>query len=151
MIANEFISLHFCFLIIGTNNLAAQQNNILDSIAINKQIDSFLFTLHNKDAQTGLFLELPKYDSTKKNAIRMDIITTHVTSINMGRILNIFPKKILLLKLMALLNDPERDWYANLLLFDISKVYSFSMMQVKSRDKWLTIDAEANVTYKAED
>jgi hypothetical protein len=66
--------------------------------------------VHNKDVRTSLFLELPPLASNNKSAISMDIITMHVTSIDMGQILKKFPKKILLQKLSPLLNDPDRDW-----------------------------------------
>jgi hypothetical protein len=128
------------------NGTLLAQSTIVDLVSVNQKIDSFLVNLHNKDAAKQMVLERPK-----NSGITFDILVIHVSPDSVHRLLERFPKNFLLPKIFQLLNDPERDWYANLLLYDISKAYTFYMFKINSREEWLSIDPETNLTYKQED
>lgn len=131
------------------------QNSVVDSVAIDQKIDSFLLKLHNKDAAKQWVLERPKnfslFDTSIKNGALIDILVIHVAPDSIRLILRRFPQNLLLPKIFQLLNDPERDWYANLLLYDISKAYTFYIFKINSREEWLSIDPKTNLMYKQED
>jgi hypothetical protein len=113
-------------------------------------VDSFINTLHNQDVRSELAFVAPKktFDSGKVYAHTVERV---LTSANLGQIRKAFPKYLLVQKLVEALNDPERDWYADLLLYDLTLVPAFNIFGCDTRDKWLTIDREGIFTYKEED
>ena len=143
----------FLLMALASTNLMAQVNNNVDTSALNNRIDSFLHTLNNKNAKTSLALVLPdeSRDSNGRYKLQFDRLVLLLTSINVFQLEKIYPKDLLIKKLVPLLDDPDRDWYANLLLYNITQVYTFNMVSVTNREKWVMPEKGSNLTFKSQD
>jgi len=113
-------------------------------------IDSFLLTLHNGDAKSVLESVAPKktYDSGKFYIHTQERI---LTSVNVQRLRENYAKYEMIEKLVGLLDDPERDWYANLLLYNLTRYPSINIWGCNNRQKWLEVNPKTNVSYKETD
>lgn len=110
-------------------------------------IDSFLNTLHNKDVKSVLmWVAPPKLFDSATGAIYIHTFEQIVTSIDESQIRLKYPKYLMVQKLVQLLDDPERDWYADLLLYNLT---TKEFIGCDSRESWLTsIKHNTNLTFR---
>lgn len=135
-------------IILSVNTISAQSN-----------IDSFLLTLHNKDVRFAIAIVEPKqwFDSAT-GKFNHSTLQPQVWSVNLYWISENFPKYLLVQKLVKLLDDTARDWYANLLLFSLTGAQipvnstGFRFFKIDTREKWLQRSSEnTEITYKEMD
>ena len=108
-------------------------------------IDTFLNTLHNKDVRSRLELVEHRGDSGKFYG---SVVEWWLTSIDLSKVRKAYPKYVMIEKLVGLLDDPERDWYADILLYDLTLVPALNLISCDTREKWLEIEKNGNSTYK---
>jgi hypothetical protein len=115
-------------------------------------LDSFLNTLHNTDMRLDLAFVAPheRYDTATKYPY-FSTIERVVTSVDMSYLMTSFPRYSLIKGLVRLLDDPDRDWYANLLLYDFARESTAKYMAFDTREKWLRPMPDTTVTYKQTD
>jgi hypothetical protein len=80
-------------------------------------------------------------------------IERRIWSVNFNWIHENFTKYLLVEKLVGLLDDTARDWYANLLLSNITRYNPFNdgitRIRVNSREEWLKQSSEnTKITHK---
>ncbi len=126
------------------STLAAIATFILISNCMGQSnIDSFLQSLHNNDVRSKLSSVGPSktYDSG-----RIYIHTTErlLTSVDVSHIKESFPRKELIEKLVTLLKDTTRDWYADLLLYNLTREPSLNILACNTREQWLKINPQTN-------
>jgi hypothetical protein len=125
---------------------------IINNTTAQDKIDSFLNTLHNKDVRSTLSLVAPKrtFDSGRIYAHTVERV---LTSINIGQIRKTYPKYLMVSRLVQSLDDPERDWYADLLLYNLNltRILSLNVVSCDTREKWLRPKPKDNITYKEAD
>ena len=120
------------------------------SVSAQRNVDSFVNTLHNTNAKSAVAWVAPKRrpDSTKIYGSSIERILTNV---HIGEIKRVYPKYVLIRKLVECLNDSERDWYADLLLYSLTDSSSLNIIPCSTRDQWLKVPHDMNVTHKAID
>lgn len=113
-------------------------------------IDSFINTLHNADAISAIAFVAPKktFDSGK---IYGQTVERILTNLKVSPIEKAYPKYLLITKLVQCLNDPERDWYADLLLCGLTELSSINILGCSTRERWLKLKSNMNITYKEAD
>jgi len=140
---------HFfiCFVILFFFSRTIAQNNI----------DSFVLTLHNKDLKFIVGLILPNNKIDKSNGRnRPQYLGWFVTSLDFLDIEKRFQKYPFVKRLVEALDDPERDWSANLILFSIIQdqfmASAVRPLLIDSKEKWLMRSSESTpVTNKEMD
>src|ERR1700761_6346134 len=112
------------FLVVISKNLSAQSN-----------IDSFINTLHNADAKSVIAWVAPRktFDSGRIYGQTAERV---VTSIKVIPIMKAFPKYLLISKLFQSLDDPERDWYVDLLLYSLTGKSTKNIFGCSTREQW---------------
>jgi hypothetical protein len=112
-------------------------------------IDSFANTLNNAEATSALAWVAPTkiYDSSTRK-IYAHSLERVVTSTNLLKIQKTYPKYLMIGKLVQLLDDSNRDWYANLLLYSLTNKSSSNIIGCSSRGDWLKIKTNTKYTYK---
>ncbi len=112
-------------------------------------LQNFLASLNNNDAKSYLALVAPKkfYDSAS-GRIYAHTIERRLKSIDIDKVQKTFPKYLMVKNLVRLLGDPERDWYADLLLYNLTRIESLNIVGCDTRNDWLTIKRGTNITYK---
>jgi hypothetical protein len=135
----NFISLIFFSTIVFTNIFA--QNNI----------DSFLVGLHNKDVRFKIIMTQTFFDSS--GHIHPFEFRRILTSLNVSDVKNAYPKYLLIQRLVQLLDDSDKDWYADILLTSLTGVQTLNqkdnLMRIDTREKWLEPAFEnSNMTHK---
>ena len=117
--------------------------------------DRFLQTLHNKDADLIVEFVAPEKLFNNKGKFQPFTIKRILTSVDVDLVQKHYPKYLLIEKLMQLLNDPERDWYANLLLYNLTEKCPsepcVNTLRVNTRTAWLKAMPDGMRTYKAGD
>ena len=113
-------------------------------------IDSFINTLHNTNAVSAVALVAPSktFDSGKIYGHTTERV---LTGLNINRIKKAYPKYLLVKKLVQSLGDSERDWYADLLLYNLTKISSLNIIPCSTREKWLKPKPNTNMTHKEAD
>jgi hypothetical protein len=101
-------------------------------------MDSLLVNLNNKDVKFKIFLRQSYFENGELHPF---VIHRTVTSVNLTHIIDSFPKYPLISRLVKLLDDSNRDWYANLLLFSLTGLENIGtkgkIMFIKNREDWL--------------
>jgi hypothetical protein len=120
-------------------NLSAQTN-----------IDGFINTLHNADAKSAIAWVAPKktFDS---GMIYGQTAERVITNIRISPITKAYSKYLLISKLVHSLDDPERDWYADLLLYSLTGKSTTNIFGCNTREQWLRLGYKMNITYKEAD
>src|SRR5450631_1051942 len=87
----------------------------INRIEAQTNIDSFVNTLHNKDVTSVLESVAPEktFDSLTGKFYSHSIERV-LTSIDVSKLRKAYPKYLIVEKLVRLLDDSERDWYADL-------------------------------------
>ena len=137
--SNRWFYLVLFFTVFINKNLSAQNN-----------IDSFVNSLHNADAKSVLAWVLPEktFDTSRIYGQTMERV---ITNIKVGPIKKNYPKYLMISRLVQSLNDPERDWYADLLLYNLTRISSINIVSCNSRKQWLDLMYNTNITYKETD
>ena len=137
----KFIRFYLIFFltVFINKNLPAQSN-----------IDSFINTLNNTNAKSVIAWVAPKktFDSGRIYGQTAERI---ITNIKVSPIKKSYPKYLLISKLVQSLDDPERDWYADLLLYSLTGISSGNILSCNTREQWLRIKSNMNITYKEAD
>lgn len=115
-----------------------------------RNVDSFVNTLHNSDAKSILAWVAPanRPDSTKLYASSIERI---LTNMNIREIKRDYPKYLLVRALVQCLIDTERDWYADLLLYSLADKHSGNIITCDAREQWLNSPINGDTTHKAID
>ncbi len=118
-------------------------------------MDNFLKTLHNKDVSLTIELVAPEKAFDKNGKFQPSVIERILTSVNVNLLQNTCPKYLLIQKLIKLLDDPEKDWYANLLLYNLTgklpSISSENILRINTRIAWLRPMADGGYTCKSSD
>jgi hypothetical protein len=87
------------------------------------------------------------FDSGKIYAHTIERVLTRV---DIDRIERTYPKYLLMTKLVQSLDDTNRDWYADLLLYrlTLTDILSINIIGCDTREKWLRSNPDMNKTYK---
>jgi len=114
---------------------------LLAAVRTNAQEDAFgnfLKELNNKNATTTLALVAPQktFDSTD-HKINIHTVERRLTSVNVYTLEKTYSRKMMIKRLLPLLNDPDRDWYANLLLYALTGRSTLPIVNIDNRDKWI--------------
>jgi hypothetical protein len=117
-------------------------------------LDSFLSTLRNKDLRfktVVLSPSPPAYDSVR-HVFNVSQLQLRITSINVGALKAKYATPTLIRRLVSLLDDSTRDWYANLLLYQLSGLPNLGALGIQSRDIWLSpVQKDSPTTYRDRD
>jgi hypothetical protein len=107
----------------------------------------FLATLNNRDVISYISWVAPDKiaDSGKIYAHTFERI---LKSIDVSKIRKTYPKYLMIENLVLLLDDPDRDWYADLLLYNLTRLSSINVVGCDNRNDWLRIKRGTNFTYK---
>lgn len=124
------------------------------SLETNKT-DSFIQTLHNRDVSLTLQLVAPDKEFDDSGMIQPSVVMRILSSVDADLVKTTFPESLLIQKLMELLDDPDKDWYANLLLYNLTGKFppipSEHVLRVDNRIEWLKPMSDGGPTYKAID
>lgn len=115
-----------------------------------QNIDSFLSTLHNGNVTTVLSFVLHKV-KIDSGYLFVDAVEWLLTSMDPEKVREAYPMYLTVKRLVELLDDPERDWYANLLLYNLTFRSAVSIFRCNTREKWLEIDEATHFTFKYQD
>jgi hypothetical protein len=75
-----------------------------------------------------------------------------VTSTNVTELKAKYPQPALVRGLVSLLDDTTRDWYANLLLYQLSGRPNEGALGTQSRERWvLPIQKDSTATFRDQD
>ena len=119
-------------------------------VSAQPNVDSFINTLHNVNAKSVVAWVAPakRPDSTKIYGSSVERILTNV---HIREIKKVYPKYALIRKLIECLDDSDRDWYADLLLYSLADTSSMNIIPCNTRDQWLKTSLTLHVTHKAVD
>jgi hypothetical protein len=128
---------------------------ISSAVAQSGKIDSILRTLKNKDLRFDLVTVSPPpsetYDSVR-HVFNGSQLQLWVTSIDVNALSAKYPLPALVRGLIPLLDDSMRDWYANLLLYQLSGWPNSGALGIQSREIWiLPIQKGSPTTFKDQD
>src|SRR5579863_4592166 len=106
-------------------------------------IDSFISTLHNIKAESTIAMVLPKRtaDGGKVYFSTPERVLTNSSgrSVRTSQLKKEYNKYLLISKLIQSLDDSERDWYADLLLYNLNlpDISTSNILGCDNRQKWL--------------
>ena len=128
-IVKIFIGIHFLIIITGISTLNAQTD-----------VKKFITGLFNKD----ITFEVAKYgenatiqSGNDSGKIGMQGIVAVVTSMDVDSLQRLYGRKTLIKELVIALKNSNRDWYANLLLYNITKKPAIKFLFITDRKKWV--------------
>jgi hypothetical protein len=118
------------FVSLSINNVSAQSGDL----------DGTLSALRNNDLRFEAVCISPSpsqtYD-TVKHVIYVSMLQLRIKSINVEALQAKYRAPNLVRRLVFLLDDSSRDWYANLLLYQISGLPNAGALAIQSREAWL--------------
>ncbi|MBO9621019.1 MAG: hypothetical protein J7539_18530 [Niabella sp.] len=118
----------------------------------NIELNNFVNRLNNKDARMDLLLVAPPVDTLKNHPLAIHTLELHLSSVNVFLITRQFGIEHLMSHMNELLTDTTRDWYANLILYEITHRNTDIFLKVKNRDDWVEPRAYMHdSTYKQKD
>lgn len=117
------------------------------SVEAQVRLNKVLKNLHNEDAQymDARFGALRFIDSNKVEVPEDRIL---VRSMDVNKLLKSAKRETVIRRLVGLLSDTTRDWYANLLLYDITHrdaIYYFGTPE--TRDSWVKSIRNKDIQY----
>jgi hypothetical protein len=118
-------------------------------------LDKILNTLRNRDLRFVLVKVSPPaaqtYDSVR-HVFYVSMFQLRVTSTNVTELKAKYPQPALVRGLVSLLDDTTRDWYANLLLYQLSGRPNEGALGTQSRERWvLPIQKDSTATFRDQD
>jgi hypothetical protein len=132
-----------CVAMMSINIVSAQSGDL----------DGILNTLNNKDLRIELVKVSPSqpYDSVR-HVFYVSMFQLRVTSIDVKALKAKYPLPALIRGISSLLDDTTRDWYANLLLYQLSGKPNAGAMGIQSREKWLLpVQKGSSTTFRGQD
>jgi len=110
-------------------------------------VDSFIEKLDNKNCE----YEIGKSGQSKignNGNYKFQKIALYVTSIDADSLLKVLNKDTLIAKSISALNNVNKDWYANALLYDITKRSdAITFLVIKDRNAWIYSQKDKDVKY----
>jgi hypothetical protein len=112
-------------------------------------LDSLLNTLHNRDLYVAPIIygvSIVKQTVVNKDSARINRRYYIVSSLDedINTLAEKYSKDILVAKLYTLLNDPDRDLYANALLYDLLENNNLVKLMFMKREEWINNERWAN-------
>ena len=110
------------------------------------RIDNFIDSLSNDSLQ----YVVSKVGTTKigkNNTIELQRILVTVESINVKSILTKKNKALLINRLISELKNPDRDWYANVILYAITERDATSFSVINGREDWINFSRQSDIIY----
>ena len=106
-------------------------------------LDSLLSSLNNKDLYVApiirgvsIVVRKEKINQDSICAIRRDFMVGSLDE-DIQQLAEKYSKKIVIEKLVALLQDPDRDLYANVLLYDLLENRKLGKLYSMKREEWI--------------
>lgn len=110
------------------------------------KVDEFIDGLSNDN----LKYEMAKVGTSELksgNKIALPKTVVVVKSVDVKSVLSKYKKSALLKRLIAALDDPNKDWYANILLYAITERDATSLVVIEGRADWVNSNKEKDVEY----
>jgi len=101
-------------------------SQLSDSILLNK--------ISNNNI--GYDIALTKSYKSKSDKLGMSIETIHINSFSIDSLFKMVDKIELIKKLVSLLDNPQYDWGANLVLYSLTKKIAIRFIVVENRNEW---------------
>lgn len=111
-----------------------------------RQINDFIKTVSNDK----LVFEVVKVGTAKiidSNKIELPRNSVIVKSSDVDALLSKVRKSKLIKSLIPLLNDSNKDWYANVLLYQITERDATPFMVIEDRETWVMRNREKDIEY----
>jgi hypothetical protein len=111
-----------------------------------KEADEFISKISNDKLQ----FEIAKVGTTQlldSNRIVLPRDLVMVTSLDVNKMVAEFGQKKVIELLLPLLQDSSKDWYANVLLYDITKRDATPLIVVDNRPSWINNNHDLDITF----
>jgi hypothetical protein len=96
--------------------------------------EGLLKLIDNKNIAYEMALTRPQTYNEDEISVSIEII--HISSFDLDSLLQKNDRVKLIYSLIKLFDDPNHDWGANLLLYAITRQLAFTIIMIKSEDKW---------------
>ena len=109
-------------------------------------LDSLLKRIDNKDAQIGFFTRISSAGDIIKTDNPAPQIKPHgqVMSLDVDSLAALYPRDLIVSKLVPLLEDTNKDFYANAILYAL---FERLMPPLNTRENWLKTTAKKDIEY----
>ena len=110
-----------------------------------KSLEKLINGLSNQD----LKYEISKVGvaTINDNKLTVPKMLVMIKSINVNSLAKKYKKENLIRHLITVLNDPDKDWYANVLLYAITQKEASPLLAVENRDEWIIAGREQDLKY----
>jgi hypothetical protein len=110
------------------------------------ELDKFITGLSN-DSLRYEIVKIGTANLKKNNMIVLPKTVVVVNSVNIKSLGKKYNKPLLVKRLISVLGDTNKDWYANVLLYALTEKDATSLLVIDGRDDWLRINKSKDIEY----
>jgi hypothetical protein len=110
------------------------------------KLDKFIKNLSNNSLKYEV-VKVGVSELKDSNRIVLPKTIVEVKSVDINSILSKYNKSSLIKSLIDVLNDPNKDWYANILLYAISQKDATPLIVINGRKDWVDVYKEKDLHY----
>lgn len=114
--------------------------------AIAQDTDKLLLNLISNES-ISYDIGVMKSYKTKTDKMGVSIEVVHISSFSLDSLTEKFDKVELIRKMVTLIEDPNYDWGANLVLYSLTRKIGFKFVVVDNREEWLRKFKREDIEY----